>query len=46
MIRLAEQTPKVIETVQRCLPKDFHESVAQSILKGLKSQAQKLAVSR
>lgn len=45
-IRLAEQTPKVIETVQRSLPKDFPESVAHSILEGLKSQAEKLAVSR
>lgn len=43
MASVAEQTPKVIETIERKLPKAFPDSVAHPIFQGLKSQAQKLA---
>lgn len=46
MARVADETPNVIATVERRLPKDFPAPVAHSIFEGLKTQARKLAVSR
>lgn len=45
MARVADEAPKIIETVERWLPKDFPEFVAHPIFEGLRSQAPKLAVS-
>lgn len=41
---LADQTPKVIEAVERLLPRNYPESIAAPILAGLKKQAGRLAL--
>lgn len=46
MARVADQAPKVVETIEGSLPEDFPAAVADSILGGLRSQARRLASTR